>query len=86
MDQPVIYRTSVRTQGCYNRPSLQDQLQHVNWETMFRLQSCAEQFQYLEDTLNNLINLNLPYIIVKRCTSDRPWITEGVVASWAVGL
>ena len=45
-------------------------------QTLYHLPTCQEQYQAFESILKTLVNMYFPLKAVKRCSNDRPWITD----------
>ena len=50
-------------------------LQKTRWEELYRKDSCHEQFEYFQMTIENLLDTNMPKQLVTRKINDKPWIT-----------
>ncbi len=48
-----------------------------DYKSLYRLESCRNQFQYFQSTMNTLIERAFPYKIVIRHSNDKPWETDG---------
>ena len=52
-------------------------LSHTRWEYMYTpLDTCEEQFQFFQETMDQLMNTCFPYKFVLRHTTDNPWMTD----------
>ena len=51
-------------------------LMAIQWEPMYRLPSCKEQFEYYAQNITDLLDTFLPLKSVTKCKSDKPWVTD----------
>ena len=51
-------------------------LRQVRWEQLYRLPTCQEQFNMLQNTVHDLINTHFPTRTVEMHNKDKPWVTE----------
>ena len=51
-------------------------LRTIQWESLYRLETCAEQCSYFYNTVMELVKKHFPWKVVTRHTNDRPWITD----------
>ena len=40
------------------------------------MSTCKEQYQYFSDYINHVLDTYLPYVTVKRSSTDKPWVTD----------
>ena len=43
---------------------------------MYLLPTCKEQYNFFNNTIQNLINKHFPTKLVRQHTTDKPWISE----------
>ena len=67
---------SVRTSKHLNKLSLVSAITEFDWTPLFLQFSCQTKFDLFQTSIVNLINQHLPFRMVKRHTSDKPWITD----------
>ena len=65
-----------RVQGPNERAMFSLALRKIRWEPLYMLETCQEQYQYFQATIDNLMNTHLPMKTVTRNTNDRPWIND----------
>jgi len=66
----------VRSRDPNGQAMLADAIQNVNWTPLYRMESCEEMASYFYNTVTGLIDCHLPFISVKRHTTDKPWVTD----------
>ena len=49
----------------------------INWEPLFRLDTCEEQYVYYQTMIECLMDTCFPYKHVTRHTADKLWVTDG---------
>ena len=49
-------------------------LQGLRWESLYRIESCHDQFQYFQSTMNTLIERSLSYKTATRHSNNKPWV------------
>ena len=76
VEHPKTEYVSRRCQGNKERAALCRVIQAVNWEPLYQMQSCQEQFTVFETVMNNLIDEYLPVKKMKHNSNDHPWITD----------
>ena len=64
------------TSGKNEKALFASALMSVNWEPLYRLSSCEEQFDLLNQTIHDLLDTFLPFITVTTRPCDKPWVTE----------
>ena len=52
-------------------------LHQVQWEPLYALQSCEEQYQYFYVTLDTLLNSHFRTLPVTFKEPEKPWVTDG---------
>ncbi len=62
--------------GSNERAMFGMELKAVKWEELYHLRSCAEQFEFFQDTVMCLVEKHFPYKSVSRHSNDRPWVTD----------
>lgn len=55
---------------------LVDALKQVSWDDLYKLESCGEQFDHFQTTVQNLLNTHMPLQTVTRVTKHKPWVTQ----------
>ena len=69
-----LYRRSSDPSG---KAILCHQLKHFDWRILYTLDSCADMVSYFYSVILSLLNHHLPVIKVRKCTTDKPWVTSG---------
>jgi hypothetical protein len=64
-----------RSSGQNQRAFFADALLTTNWQQLYTIDSCDEQFNMLQSTITNILDTHMPLKKTKKCSSDRPWIT-----------
>ena len=64
-----------RSSGQNQRAFFADALLKTNWQQLYAIDSCDEQFNMLQSTITNILDTHMPLKKTKKCSSDRPWIT-----------
>jgi len=67
---------AVRSQDPNGRALLGHAIMNTDWTPLYRLESCDEMTQTFYSTVAGLIDYYLPLMIVKRHTTDKPWVTD----------
>ena len=70
-----VYITK-RSQGHKERTALSRVIRAVNWDPLFMLPTCKEQFLVFDSVMTNLVEEFLPLKTVKRNSDDWPWVTD----------
>ncbi len=52
------------------------ELSSIQWEPMYLLPSCDEQFNFFQTTIDELMTNCFPYKTVTRHSGDKPWVTD----------
>ena len=73
---PVVTRMMKWNTSVQNRASLMQALSEIWWECLFRAQTCAEQDQILDATIQTLMDEYLPLKLGVHCSTDWPWVTD----------
>ncbi len=76
LESPKQVFVTKRCQGPKERGALCRSLQAVNWDPLYTMPTCEEQYEMFENVLNMMIEEFLPIKIVKQNTNDHPWITD----------
>ena len=77
LDTGTTLQASIRCSGYLERTMFAVSLSHTRWEYMYTsLHTCEEQFQFVQETMDQLMNKCFPYTFVLRHTTDNPWITD----------
>ena len=84
--QPVNYRAPsvptlrIQKRKCKtaNRHALFSCLNTTNWSSLYRMNTCQEQFNLFHSTLTDAINSCLPVRSVKLHPTDKPWMTAEI--------
>ena len=72
----AIQKVPTRRVTACSKVAFGEVMHSIQWEDRYWLQSCEEQFALFHATTKDLINSYFPVQMVKRCASDRPWVTE----------
>ena len=72
----VIERVRARKVTASAKLELGAALSVIPWEYLYQLPSCQQQYALFEATVISLIDEYCPVQQVKRCSSDRPWVTD----------
>ena len=76
MQHPVGYRYFASRQLTDTVvKSIVSDLHAVNWQYMYRLESCQMQADFFFDVLYNIVNLHAPIRFRRFKNNDKPWIT-----------
>ena len=75
-EPPSINTISSRRQGPQQRQKLLEALLPISWEPLYRASTCEEQYAMFDSIMTRLINTHLPVQQKRRCTTDRPWVTD----------
>ena len=75
-DKGTKIKTHKRIQGRNEKALFVNALQTVDWSPLFTLESCAEQFNYFNLVMSQLIDTYLPIKEVTIHTNDKPWVTD----------
>ena len=51
------------------------------WSQIFNASSCEQKFQLFMSKLNEAIDMSLPYRVIRKHPTDRPWITNKIKLS-----
>ena len=51
-------------------------LKNQNWFEVFQSESCEQKFNIFNEILHTALDHYLPFVEVKRCSSDKPWVTD----------
>ncbi len=73
---PSRITISKRCQGPNNRAMFMYALKNIQWQELYMMNTCAEQFHLFSTTMTNLIDEHLPLKQVSRNSNDKPWITD----------
>ena len=76
-----LTRVTVKCMGPTEKAAFAMALSLVNWDPLFRLNTCEEKYAYYHTMINNLMEMCFPCKIVTRHTADKPWITD-----WFINL
>ena len=68
--------SQIRDQRPANRTSLGEAIVRHPWHKIYRMPTCAEQFDFYQTSMTMLINKHLPWKSVSRSSNDPPWITD----------
>jgi hypothetical protein len=71
---PVSY--TVRVNGHNEKALFASALMAIQWEPLYTLPTCAEQFSYLSENIHDLLDTFLPLKTISKRPSDKPWITD----------
>ena len=69
-------RLTVRCMGPKEKATISMALSTIKWESLFRLDSCADQYSYYQTVICNMMEICFPTKIVTRHTADKPWVTD----------
>jgi hypothetical protein len=70
------YKVEPRTTSQNQRTFFASALRSVSWESLYKLNSCQEQFVQFYDTIEGLLQEYFPTREVTRCDKDKPWVTD----------
>ena len=73
---PSVERIPCRQQSPMDKALFVEALKSVCWDPLYHMPTCEEQFLFFANTLNLLLDTYLPFKEVRRCSNDRPWITD----------
>ena len=62
--------------GPNERAMFSMELRNFNWFANYNMVSYNEQFAFLKDTLNGLLDKHFPPKSVIRHSSDKPWVND----------
>ena len=66
----------VRSQDSNSRTLLGQAIINMDWNPLYRLETCDEMTQSFYGTVTGLVDYYLPLMTVKRHTTDKPWVTD----------
>ena len=72
-----VMRVTIRAMGENEKAFFDRALSAVSWETLFRLNTCEEQYAYYHTMIDCLMEICFQYKVVTRHSVDTPWVTEG---------
>ncbi len=75
-EAPSTYMAQTRCMGANEQSMLLVALKNTTWEDVYRADSCTLMYDKFESKLKFLIDTHLPVKTVKRCSNDRPWVTD----------
>ena len=75
-EPPSVKTISSRRQGPQQRQQLLEALSSISWEPLYRASTREEQYAIFYYIMTKLINTHLPVQQKRRCTTDRPWVTD----------
>ena len=75
-EPPKTYMAQTRCTGANEKAMLLLALRTTGWQDLYRARSCEQQYVIFESRLKALIDLHLPSKMTKRCTNDKPWVTD----------
>ena len=50
-------------------------VQHFNWISLYRLDSCADMVDYFYTVVLSAVDHYLPIVKINTCSTDKPWVT-----------
>ena len=68
----VVSRRSDNNSKAYVAHSLQI----TNWDNLYKTESCLEQFEIFQSTIDIVLDTHMPLQIKKKHNNDKPWITD----------
>ena len=77
LDTGNMTRMSVRSMGSKEKATFELALSLIEWEPLYRLDSCNEKCVYYQTVIDKLIEICFPSKVVTRHTGDKPGITDG---------
>ena len=72
-----VTRVLIRCTGEKEKATFSRALSLINWEPLFRLDTCEEQYVYHQTMIECLMDTCFPYKHETRHTTDKPWVTDG---------
>ena len=72
-----VMRVTIRAMGENEKAFFDRALSAVSWETLFRLNTCEEQYAYYHTMIDCLMEICFQYKVVTRHSVVTPWVTEG---------
>ena len=73
---PTTDIARTRCTGTTEKAMLLLALQDTHWEDLYRTDSCLQQYAIFEERRKTLIDTHLLTRLIKRCTSDKAWVTD----------
>ncbi len=73
---PMTYMAWTRCTGANEKAMLLLALRNAQWGDLYRAASCQQQYAIFEDKLRTLIDTHMPSKLTKRCSNDKPWVTD----------
>ena len=68
---------SVKNMGAKENTTFELALSLIQWEPLYRLDSCNDKYVYYQTVIDKLIKICFPSYGVTRHTGYMPWITDG---------
>ena len=72
---PKPQTTITRCKGQNQKALFADELMKVNWQPLFRMDSCTDQLTHFNTTIMSILDTHMPFKPTTKCSTDRPWIT-----------
>ena len=73
---PTKFTVLKRSNDHNSKAVLVHAIKNINWNPLYAASLCEEKFSIFSNTLNDLLDAHLPVVEVKRCSNDKPWITD----------
>ena len=68
---PVVAEVLKHNASALNKVCFIEALSEVHWECLYRVATCAEQYQIFKATISTLLDEYLPFKTTEHCTSDQ---------------
>jgi hypothetical protein len=65
-----------RSRGKNEKALFAGALMNFKWDPLYRMTTCKEQFEFLSQNINDMLDHFLPLKTTTKRSSDKPWITE----------
>ena len=67
---------NIRVSSQRARDNLSNCLAGFDWTPLYLQPSCEKKFEFFQSSMSSIINQHLPTRVVRRHTSDKPWVTD----------
>ena len=77
LDTGMVQNIVTRRMGKTERAVFISILAQIRWEYLYTLPTCEEQFTFLQETVDHLLDICCPFKTVTRHSTDKLRVTDG---------